>query len=37
MTFVVPPDAPPGPVVLIFGTQNSFVMSPVPFLVLRRK
>jgi hypothetical protein len=36
MTFVVPPGAAVGPVVLIFANENSFVMSPVPFLVLRR-
>ena len=36
MTFVIPPGAAVGPVVLIFANENSFVMSPVPFLVLRR-
>ena len=36
MTFVVPADAPPGPVVLIFVNETSFVMSPIPFLVVPR-
>ncbi len=37
MTFVVPADASPGPMVLIFGNQDNFVMSPIPFLVVRRR
>ena len=38
MTFVVPPTAPVGPVVLIFVTDNnSFAMSPMPFVVVRRE